>query len=277
MKKPIVFAIIFAIFGFIGFEYFQVSSESDSKQLYGNVDIREVNLSFRVAGRLEKMLFEEGDTISKGTLVARLDAEPFQDEVNAAEAEVDAAKAINTNAQKTFERAKELFEKGTGSETDFDDASAQLLEAQARVNVAKAKLALVKTHLNDTVLAAPSDGTIINRVHEVGAIVNFGEPVYTLALNTPIWIRTYVSEEQLGKIYPGMRAQVITDSGHKYNGKIGFISPQAEFTPKNVETQSLRTDLVYRLRIVVTNADDYLRQGMPVTITLIDEKQTVDS
>lgn len=277
MKKPIFFAIIFAVFGFIGFEYFKVSSGSDSKQLYGNVDIREVNLSFRVAGRLENMLFDEGDIIPKGEIVARLDAEPFQDEVKAAKAEVDAAEAINTNAQKTYERAKELFEKGTGSETDFDDASAQLLEAQARVNVAKAKLELVETHLSDTVLAAPSDGTIINRVHEVGAIVNFGEPVYTLALNTPIWIRTYVSEEQLGTIYPGMKAQVMTDSGHKYNGKIGFISPQAEFTPKNVETQSLRTDLVYRLRIVVTNADDYLRQGMPVTITLIDDKQTVQS
>lgn len=271
MKKFIVVLVILGVAGFFGFEHFKALNQTNSKQLYGNVDIREVNLSFRVAGRLDEMLFDEGDVVKKGQLVAKLDNGPYQDEVNAALAELDAANAINTNAQKAYKRAKELYEKGTGSETDFDNASANLLESQAHVNVAKAKLELVQTQLNDTSLMAPSDGTIINRVHEVGAMVNFGEPVYTLALEKPIWIRTYVSEKQLGTIYPGMKVFVKTDSDYQYEGKIGFISPQAEFTPKSVETQSLRTDLVYRLRIIVDDADQYLRQGMPVTIKLAEQ------
>lgn len=92
-------------------------------------------------------------------------------------------------------------------------------------------------------------------------------PTYSLSLDAPVYVRAYVSEPDLGRIAPGMQVRVRSDSSDKvYQGQIGFISPRAEFTPKTVETTDLRTDLVYRLRIVVTNADAALRQGMPVTI-----------
>jgi HlyD family secretion protein len=82
-------------------------------------------------------------------------------------------------------------------------------------------------------------------------------------------VRAYVDESSLGKVVPGAKLTVITDtSDRRYTGQVGFVSPRAEFTPKSVETPELRTDLVYRLRIVITDADDGLRQGMPVTITL---------
>jgi HlyD family secretion protein len=83
-------------------------------------------------------------------------------------------------------------------------------------------------------------------------------------------VRTYVNERDLGRIRPGMAAQVATDSApdKPYRGHIGFISPTSEFTPKTVETRELRTDLVYRLRVIVDNDDGRLRQGMPVTVTL---------
>ena len=95
-------------------------------------------------------------------------------------------------------------------------------------------------------------------------------PVYTMALLDPVWVRTYAPEPDLGKIHPGMKAQIFTDSfpGRAYDGWIGFISPVAEFTPKTVETPELRTSLVYRLRVYVHNPDNSLRQGMPVTIRL---------
>ena len=95
-----------------------------------------------------------------------------------------------------------------------------------------------------------------------------GQPVYTLAVDNPVWVRTYVAEPDLGRIYPGQQATVSTDTGDSYQGQIGFISPQAEFTPKNVETTQLRTDLVYRLRVIVDNPDQGLRQGMPVSIVI---------
>jgi HlyD family secretion protein len=91
-----------------------------------------------------------------------------------------------------------------------------------------------------------------------------------LQLLSPVWIRTYVTERDLGRIRLGMPADIYTDSrpNKPYHGQIGFISPVAEFTPKNVETTNLRTDLVYRLRVIVSDRDYGLQQGMPVTVKL---------
>jgi HlyD family secretion protein len=101
-------------------------------------------------------------------------------------------------------------------------------------------------------------------------------PVYTLSLRDPVYVRAYVSESGLGRIAPGAPVRVQTDSPDKvYHGQVGFISPRAEFTPKTVETTDLRTDLVYRLRLVITDADEGLRQGMPVTVD-VDTAQTDD-
>jgi HlyD family secretion protein len=111
---------------------------------------------------------------------------------------------------------------------------------------------------------------LLTRIAEPGAIVAAGQTVATLSLNDPIWVRAYVPEPDLGKIWPGMPAEILTDSrpDRPYKGHVGFISPEAEFTPKNVETPRLRTDLVFRLRVVADNPDEGLRQGMPVTVTL---------
>ena len=105
------------------------------------------------------------------------------------------------------------------------------------------------------------------------------EPVFTLTLATPVWVRTYVNERDLGRIHPGMAGEVRTDSmpDKIYHGRIGFISPTAEFTPKTVETRELRTDLVYRLRVLVDNPDNGLRQGMPVTVSLMLDDRNEDT
>jgi HlyD family secretion protein len=94
------------------------------------------------------------------------------------------------------------------------------------------------------------------------------QPVFTLALTNPVWVRTYVSETDLGKISPGMKAYATTDSfpEKRYEGWIGYISPTAEFTPKSVETREVRTHLVYQVRVYVCNPENELRLGMPATV-----------
>ena len=146
---------------------------------------------------------------------------------------------------------------------DIDAARAQLAAEEAAVVQSERRQA-------DSDLIAPSDGVILTRAREKGAIVASGETVFTLTLTSPVWVRTYVNERDLGRIHPGMVASVATDSqpDKLYPGRIGFISPMAEFTPKTVETRELRTNLVYRLRVLVDNPDNGLRQGMPVTVTL---------
>jgi HlyD family secretion protein len=271
MKKLLVALVLIVATGGAGYWYYATTNAVDEEPtlvLYGNVDIRDVALGFRVFGRLQTMQFEEGDRVEAGTVVAGLDKEPFRDELALREAELAEAEAALQNAEKTFARQAALVGRGAISESAYDDALAARDEARARVQTAEARLDLAETHLADTEIHAPVDGVILTRVREPGSIVAAGEPVYTLALDDPVWVRTYVDEPDLGHVYPGQPATVRTDTGDSYDGQVGFISPQAEFTPKNVETAALRTDLVYRLRIIVANPHDGLRQGMPVTVTL---------
>ena len=240
--------------------------------LYGNVDIRDVALGFRVFGRIAELRFEEGDRVKAGEVLAVLDKQPFIDDVALYSAELVEAEVQKRKVEKPFERRAALTKIGAISKEERDDAEAARDEGVARVNTSLARLQQAKTRLQDTEILAPSDGTILTRVREPGAVVAAGEPVYTLALDNPVWIRTYVDEPRLGAVHPGQKALVITDSGGRYAGYVGFISPQAEFTPKTVETSQLRTDLVYRLRVIVNAPDKGLRQGMPVTVRLENGK-----
>ena len=99
-----------------------------------------------------------------------------------------------------------------------------------------------------------------------------GQTIYTVALNNPVWIRAYVPQPRLGRIKPGMSVKIEIDSvpGKQFDGTVGFISPEAEFTPKSVQTEQVRDDLVYRLRIVAKDPDNVFRQGMPVTVHVPD-------
>lgn len=326
----LVFLIIVGIYLFIRWETRQPDNEIIS---YGNVDIRQVDLGFRVSGRLQDLRFDEGDLVKKGEVMAILDQVPYQNDLDSAKAQVKQAEAdlskkkrgnrpeeiqqaestveerqaTYDNAVNVLKRQTKLVKSGTASRQTYDNAIQQKQEAEARLHnakenlslmkegfriediqaaeatfaLAKANLAIAETNFKDTQLIAPSDGIVFSRIREVGAIVGVGSTVYSLSLHHPVWIRSYVSEPDLGRIKPGGKALVYTDSRPKpYSGKIGFISPQAEFTPKNVETKELRPDLVYRLRILVDDPHGDLRQGMPVTVHLIvgdQQKREKDS
>jgi len=220
-------------------------------------------------------------------------------EIDQARAQVAQAQANVENADLTFQRESDLRRTNAISKQEFDNATATRDANRAQLRSAQANLALLEAgsreedidaaraqvqhdqanletaelNLSDCRLLAPTDGVIITRALEPGAIVAAGTSVYSLCFYSPVWIRTYVGEEDLGRIYPGMKALVYTDTnpGKPYEGQIGFISSVAEFTPKTVETRELRTDLVFRLRVVVEHPDRYLRQGMPVTVRLVDD------
>ena len=143
--------------------------------------------------------------------------------------------------------------------------------ARALVRQAEAVLADARRRLADTRLASPVSGTVQVRVHEAGDFVNAGEPVFSIALQDEVWVRTYVAERDLEAVRPGMAVEVRTDGGNRFSGRVGFVSSVAEFTPKTVETRDVRTQLVYRVRILVKDSEGRLRQGMPVTVRLSPE------
>ena len=230
--------------------------------------------------------------------IAKLEAGTRPGEIAQAKAVVAERETVLLNTEKVLARQVELAKSGAASKQAADDSKAQRDSAKARLDSAKealalaeegprmediaivraeleaarAKVAQAERNLSDAELIAPADGIILTRVQEPGAIVATGSVVYALSLKAPIWVRSYISEPDLGRIRPGMKAEVLTDSrpDQPYHGQIGFISPVAEFTPKSVETEELRTDLVYRLRVIIKDPNDALRQGMPVTIRFSD-------
>ncbi|MDA8328653.1 MAG: secretion protein HlyD [Betaproteobacteria bacterium] len=175
---------------------------------------------------------------------------------------VDAANAASDAADANLAAARQqlnLMVVGSRQE-DIDAGVAQLAVAQAN-------LAQARTALSDTRVFAPVDAIVLSRVREPGSMVSPVAPVYTLTAITPVYVRAYARETELGKMVPGTQVKVFTDSSqHVYTGTVGFVSPQAEFTPKSVETTDLRTDLVYRIRVTIDHPDEHLRQGMPVTV-----------
>ena len=159
----------------------------------------------------------------------------------------------------------------------IEDVEAQ----QATLAAAKARLAKAKTALEDTSLIAPSRGIVSIRAREAGAIVQAGQTVYTVALTDPVWIRAYVPQPRLGRIKPGMPVKLSIDSmpGKQYDGTVGFIAPEAEFTPKTVQTEQVRDDMVYRIRVIARDPDNVLRQGMPVIVNVpaMESARTADA
>lgn len=238
--------------------------------LYGNVDVRLVDMGFRVAGRVEEIYYEEGDFVQAGDLLARLDVTPYLAELNQARALEQSIQAQFENAVVLLKRRAELISRGAVSQEDLDNAYMRRDQLYADLLDAAAKVKASEDQLSYTEVYAPTDGIILTRVREPGSVVNPSDPVYTLSVSSPVWIRAYVDEPNLGDIDYGMEGYIYTDvrGAPVYKGKIGFISPISEFTPKTVQTTSLRTDLVYRLRLYVDNPDSILKQGMPVTIKI---------
>lgn len=276
MKKKIITAIfLLSILGAGVFFLTRKKTDPYELTLYGNIEIRQVDLSFQVAGQISKMLKEEGDNIKKGELLAVLDDKDYKSNLEKADADVAKNLALKTDALSKFERQAPLAEDNTISQQDYDTLLNTKNKADADYKGAVAQKNYAKNQLDYTRIYAPDDGIIMVRVQEPGATVSKGQIVYSMSKTKPVWIRAYVNETDLGNIKYGMSVRVLTDTinpqtgnNREYKGYIGYISPVAEFTPKTVQSTDLRTSLVYRIRVYVDDIDDYLRQGMPTTIKI---------
>ena len=273
MKKKILLLLVAAIvLGAFGAAYFgsHRAANGDTLTLYGNVDIRQVQLAFNGSERIAKMLVKEGDPVKKGQLLATLDTETLRQKVRKAEADREAARVAAVNAANTYRRTRMLVDRRFVAQQQADDARTAADAAQAGLHAAQASLELARKALVDASLYSPDNGVIQERILEPGDMATPQLAVYTLAMTDPLWVRVYLKESDLGKIRPGMRAQVATDSypDKRYSAWLGYISPTAEFTPKSVETTEVRSSLVYQARIFVCNPQGELRLGMPATVTI---------
>ncbi|MEW6665961.1 MAG: efflux RND transporter periplasmic adaptor subunit [Thermodesulfobacteriota bacterium] len=378
--------LLLAVAGLLYYLFFYRSSlKSEVIRTSGQIDVTDVDMSFRLAGHVSRLLVDEGYQVKRGELLAELDQEVLrsrrdqvaaqvkeleareaslalsieiregvldaevgrakagvsaadaryqslrtgsrEEEIAEAAASRDRARAEWENRKRDFERMKDLYQRRTISFSQYDQARTaeessraayeaaeerfklvktgprrELIEEgeanlagsdaalraarvarrevdklkldlkalSAQAEQARAQLSVAEDDLVKSRLYAPFDGFVTVKDVEEGEYVQPGTPVITLAQLTWVWVRTYVPETQLGKVYLGQKAEVVSDTfpGKTYPGKVTFISPEAEFTPKNVQTTEERVKLVFRIKVTLDNPRQELKPGMPADVIL---------
>ena len=220
------------------------------------------------------------------------------EEIRQAEGNLRQAQAAAEHAAGVYQRKRDIYTSIAGiSQQELDNAYHDMEAKQATMSVAEAALQEAKAGprqediagaeaglqalrneqlryiylLSQYELQAPDDGVIRSRLLEAGDMASPSKPVFKLSLPGKKWVRAYVPETELGRVYEGQQARVYIDSlpGKAIGGQVGYISGTAEFTPKNVQTEELRTSLVYEVRVYVDDADNVLRLGMPATVRIV--------
>jgi HlyD family secretion protein len=218
-------------------------------------------------------------------------------EIEQAKANVIAQEAELKKVKQDYERADVLYTNGAISKAQFDASRSAYdvrvathkgaLEAlslaqegarkgdikigESRVEQSRAGLAVSEVRFRDTVIYAPIAGVVLRKNVEVGETVSQGMPVFTIGdLRNP-WIKVYVKEDRIGLIKLGQKAQISVDSykGKTYEGVVSYISSEAEFTPKTVQTPEERVKLVFGVKVGIKNENDELKPGMPADVRIV--------
>ncbi len=268
----------------------------------GIVEGTAIRVAAQTPGLILHVAIDEGQQIKKGQLIAQIDTVRIgyqleQIQAGIEEIAVQRQIILNTltkaqsdfaNVEKRYARILKLYHQNSAPQQKLDDveaaqaaATAQLQNVRQSVNVLKSKekglLAqrkLVRKQLNDATVTAPISGTITTKFFESGETVPPGVPLVEIIDLAHMWTKIYVSEKLLSQLQPGNPAEVSIDGTEKtLTGRIAWISPKAEFTPKNILTDESRTSLVYAVKITVENPNGLLKHGMPIVVNLVEENK----
>lgn len=258
-------------------------------QVVARLDTQELKLQLQ---RLNAEIAAQQSTVDK------LHNGTRPEEIRQAEGNLRQAQAAAEHAAGVYQRKRDIYTSIAGiSQQELDNAYHDMEAKQATMSVAEAALQEAKAGprqediagaeaglqalrneqlryiylLSQYELQAPDDGVIRSRLLEAGDMASPSKPVFKLSLPGKKWVRAYVPETELGRVYEGQQARVYIDSlpGKAIDGQVGYISGTAEFTPKHVQTEELRTSLVYEVRVYVDDADNVLRLGMPATVRIV--------
>lgn len=217
-----------------------------------------------------------------------------KEDIAAARAELGRAEAELTAAQRDLDRFQGLLDVGSGTEKSRDDAlarrdiSARTVEAarqrlaklaagfrreeiqaaEARLASADAAAAILEQQIRDATVISPVSGVVTESLVEQGELVPAGTVLAMITDLSDVWLTAYVAEPDLGRIRLDQEAEVVTDDGQQRKGRVSWINPRAEFTPKNVQTRDERVKLVYRIKIRLENDDGLFKPGMPALARL---------
>ena len=264
----------------------------------GLIETTEVIVSAEAAGRIERLYCDEGDHVAIADTIALIDttttALRLQQSVAARQAaetrrrsseiQVEKAGLDYDLAKKEFDRIGSLITGGSANQQQYDrvengysqarlakkTAEAVLQAALADLERTDADIALLKKQLSDCHPVSPAVGTVVTKYVESGELVAIGKPLVKVARLDTVWVKVYLPPSDLTRIKLGDRADVDPEDGRSQPlaGSISWISSDAEFTPKNVQTKEARADLLYAVKIMVANPNQTLKIGMPVLVTI---------
>ena len=280
----------------------EVSFKIPGRVIERPVDEGQILKERQLVARLDPTELEQQVAARKADLdvakaaLAELEAGSRKEEIAQAMAVLDAAEADARRLKSDEGRQTELFKKEVISQREYDASHTAWVTSQARVSEAEQRytlikkgprletiaqarakaeaatqaLALAQTQLSYATLSVPVGGVVLSKNVEPGEVVAAGTPVITIGDLRDVWMRAYIDETDLGRVKVGQRAWLTTDTypGKRYEGSVVFISPEAEFTPKSVQTKKERVKLVYRIKIDVPNPSMELKPGMPADASI---------
>ncbi|MFA6600604.1 MAG: HlyD family efflux transporter periplasmic adaptor subunit [Candidatus Omnitrophota bacterium] len=283
--KWIVLAVaIAAAAAFFGYQYWKTQQFAVPKGIaYGNgrIEAKLVDAVAKDALRVKEILVDEGDLVKPGQVLVRLDTATFdaqlaqanygvataQERVASANFAVVRQKSLVENAKLEFDRTRKLVEANALSQREFDARNTSLQTSQAaydeevakletakkEVDVAKANAATIQTHIDDATLKSPVLGRVLYRLSEPGEMLAAGGKALTVVNLEDVYMEIYLPSEQAAGLKTGAEARLTVDfaPGRAAVGYVSFVSPEAQFTPKQVETRSERDKLMFRVKIQV--------------------------
>lgn len=247
----------------------------------GRIDATEVDVATRLPGRLSEVLVNEGAMVTAGQIVARMDTDELHAqlrEANArllqtkqgeryAEAIVKQRQSELTYARNEYGRSSRLSNEGhvsverldqdrnalTTAEAALQAANVQVLEAQAAIEAARAAVDRIQSNIDDSVLVSPIDGRVLYRLAEPGEVLAAGGRVVTVLDLTDVFMTIFLPTQQAGRVTVGDEARIILDALPDYvvPAQVSFVDPQAQFTPREVETRSEREKLMFRIKVKI--------------------------
>lgn len=265
----------------------------------GLIEATEVIVSAKTAGQIERLYINEGDIVSPNDPLALIDTTTIQLRINQAEAVRMSAEAqleisgINIEqarlnlalAKKEFNRVKNLIKTGSVNQQQYDKAETAYNQAalskkraeatkkssEANLQKIRAEIALLYRQFSDCFPLAPDKGVVSDKFVEVGELVNVGTPLIKISNLDTVTVKVYLPASDLTKIKLGDKAEIDPEdeTSQPLIGLIIWISPQAEFTPKNVQTKEARANLVYAVKISIPNQQQILKIGMPVSVKIL--------
>ncbi len=261
----------------------------------GTLEATEVTVSALIGAQILNMKKEEGERVGSKELLATLDVEKLilkREEILATYEELDAQKETveaeitqavdhQANVERQYKRLKALYKKGSTTQQQFDDVSTQRRLARSQVTAAKAQgglldarrhrldasLSVLDRQIADGKIFSPLNGVVVEKYVEPGEVVTLGGAVYKIADLEKFWLKIYLAGTDIGEAALGKEVLVRVDAYEKpLKAKVTWVSTEAEFTPKSVQTKKTRAELVYAVKVTLEESPEQLKIGMPAEV-----------